>query len=301
MKITNKLLIQKKKIIDYFYPERRLSEFESIPVVDYSKYQLVAKRGAIGVGVLVFMVVFYQGYVSFAEASAEEDRLAAEKRTKADQVIKKSTQKRIAKVEVYNTQLIDNSGALSGVSQGSLILAKTINKIVSSNSASPVLLEVTEDFQDGSGDTAIESGSKFYGKLSSVEADRVYINIGLIKVGSKSFQVSGDVLSVDGSAGIAGKVNSGKTKVVAGAGVSTFIAGLGAGLMESSTGPWGTTVSGGSLKNGIYNGISQTANHAADIYTEDMKSAVDEITVPSGTHVVILINEAGELNESGLR
>lgn len=303
MKILDKYRLQKKKIFDYFYPEKRLNEEESIPVVDYTKYQLVAKRGAIGIGSLIFLLFTYQGYVSIAEASSEDEaiaRKAEEEKELAEKASKEQSKRRAARVEIYSSQLIDNSSALSGITQGSMILAKTINKIVSANSATPVLLEVTEDFQDGSGDVALEAGAKIFGRLSSVEEGRIYINVGLLKIGPQSFPISGDVLSVDGSAGIAGRVKSGKAKNVAGAGVSTFIAGLGAGLIETTSGPWGTSQSGGNLKSGIFNGMSQTANQAAELYTQEMKSAVDEITINSGTHVVVLINEAGSFNERGV-
>lgn len=278
----------KKDTVEYFYPEVRLKNGDVVKSVDYSKFKKSLKNTLILGGVICFIVYSY-GAVSLFNKSENENQLKA-----------KTTKNHIGqkRVENYSASIIDNSGTLGGLSQGTLVLAKSKNKLVSSNGQTTVILDVIEDLVD-QGKIIIKAGSTFYGKLSSVEGDRLFASIYLLKeeATNQSYQINGELLSVDGSAGVVGRVKSGKTDQVLGAATSVFVGGAAAGMVESNTGPWGTVQNKGSLKNGIFNGISQTAQHAADLYTEEMKDKRDEIYLDSGSNVVVLINDAGNFNE----
>ena len=278
----------KKDTVEYFYPEVRLKNGEVVKSVDYSKFKKSLKTFFISGGVICFLVYSY-GAVNSLSKNEENEK---QQKTKA---IEKHKGRR---VENYSASIIDNSGSLGGLSQGSLVLAKSRNKLISSNGQTTVILDVIEDLVD-QGRTVIKAGSTFYGKLSSVEGDRLFASIYLLKEEdtNQSYQINGEVLSVDGSAGVVGRVKSGKTDQVLGAATSVFVSGAAAGMVESTSGPWGTVQNKGNLKNGLFNGLSMTAQHAADLYTEEMKDRRDEIYLDSGSNVVVLINDAGNYNE----
>lgn len=278
----------KKDTVEYFYPEVRLKNGDVVKSVDYSKFKKSLKNALISGGIICFIVYSY-GAVSLFNNNENENQLKT-KTTKNH-----NGQRR---VENYSAAIIDNSGTLGGLSQGTLVLAKTRNKLVSSNNQTTVLLEVIDDLVD-QGKTVIKAGSTLYGKLSGVDGERLFASIYLLKeeATNQSYQINGELLSVDGSAGVVGRVRSGKTDQVLGAATSVFVSGAAAGMVESTSGPWGTVQNKGSLKNGLFNGISQTAQNAADLYTEDMKNRRDEIYLDSGSNVVVLINDAGNFNE----
>lgn len=278
----------KKDTVEYFYPEVRLKNGDVIKAVDYSKFKKSLKNALISGGIICFIVYSY-GAVSLFNKNENENQLKT-KTTKNH-----NGQRR---VENYSASIIDNSGTLGGLSQGALVLAKTRNKLVSSNNQTTVLLEVIDDLVD-QGKTVIKAGSTLYGKLNGVDGERLFASIYLLKeeATNQSYQINGELLSVDGSAGVVGRVKSGKTDQVLGAATSVFVSGAAAGMVESTSGPWGTVQNKGSLKNGLFNGISQTAQNAADLYTEDMKNRRDEIYLDSGSNVVVLINDAGNFNE----
>ena len=283
----------KKGTVEYFYPEVKLKNGDVVKSVDYSKFKKSLKQFFISGGIICFIVY------SFGAVNALNRNSDSENSQKIKNKVKTNG---IAKVENYTASIYDNSGTLGGLSQGTLILAKTRNKLVSSNGQTTVILDVTEDFLD-QGKTVIKAGSTFFGKLSSVEGDRIFASIYLLKEEgtNQSYQINGEVLSVDGSAGVVGRVKSGKTDQVLGAATSVFVSGAAAGMVESTSGPWGTVQNRGSLKNGLFNGISQTAQNAADLYTEEMKSKRDETFIDSGTNVVVLINDVGNFNEQKSR
>jgi hypothetical protein len=278
----------KKDTVEYFYPEVRLKSGDVVKAVDYSKFKKIAKRSFISLGFVCFLIFSFGAVNSFNKAEENEKQQKS-----------KSTEKHKGKrVENYSASIIDNSGSLGGLSQGSLVLAKSRNKLISSNGQTTVILDVIDDLID-QGKTVIKAGSTFYGKLSSVEGDRLFASIYLLKEEStnQSYQINGELLSVDGSAGVVGRVKSGKIDQALGAATSVFVSGAAAGMVESTSGPWGTVQNKGNLKNGLFNGLSMTAQHAADLYTEDMKDRRDEIYLDAGSNVVVLINDAGSFNE----
>ena len=180
----------------------------------------------------------------------------------ANQIIRRSTQ---------------NSDSTGQISMGTTIGAKLLNAVVSANTASPAIAIIQDESQK------IPAGSKAIGSATFDEqGHRMAIHFNtIVYPDGEQHNVQAIAMMPDGSAGLEGDYSSGEGKRQAGRFFGYFIGGMADGMKERQQGSMmGGPFEPGSIKNGVLNGISQSADDQAHQYSDSMSSAHASMSLP---------------------
>ncbi len=183
--------------------------------------------------------------------------------------------------EDYEISLITSSS--QDLTDNNFLRVRLVNEIDTGNERSPIVFRVLESF-----DRRIPEGALALGSVEESKGDRVYGKVVAIKTGEdEGFELRGEIMSVDGSSGLVGEVDTHRGSALAGTAIGSFVAGAAAGLIQST--PFQLGGFRENLRNSMLAGTSETANKAAEIYTNDMKNQRATIRIKRGSEAVILI------------
>lgn len=181
------------------------------------------------------------------------------------------------------------SGLGLGLSSGTTIPAKVINRIVTSDSRSPVIAIVTQD-TTSQGGFSIPAGTKILGNAQSDPgSDRVQVTFHTMVFESGVEQAfSAVAVMPDGSSGIVGDYHSQMLKKEGGRFLSNFVSGFADGFKDREKGGV-LPFEPGNLKNAALGGIAESASEQAKAYGEEMKNVSPFVTVEPGTAFMIFL------------
>jgi hypothetical protein len=205
---------------------------------------------------------------------------ASESVSKPTQGTKVDGHQKGSKVE-YDLGLIEGQGGKK-VERGDFIPGRLSTAVDSSRIKSPVQIELIN-----ARDFGLEDGATMLGEVSEVKKERIFVMLNILKMpDGRAIDVSGEVLSADGSAGLIGDFETNRGENALGAGVASFMSGATAGMLNFPTENSGY---GTYARNAFISGSSESANKLADVYTEDMRTPETRTRVGSGQPVVILL------------
>lgn len=199
----------------------------------------------------------------------------------------------------YNTSMV--LGSKSGNAQtqlraGQRLPLRILDKFIVSDSPVPVLAELILNTETDSG-LKLPAGTRFYGEASFGRGqERAQVRFTQISLPSGEIkEVSSLALGKDGQPGIVGKVFSDGTKNTAGQIITTFVAGMAAGSVE-------TDIFGGSkggVQNGLLSAVAATAKDRAQSYGEKLKAEREWIEVAQGVECDAVLNQSLNLQNGG--
>lgn len=166
---------------------------------------------------------------------------------------------------------------------GKVFRGTLLNSIYSTNLKSPVLVKALPE-------QGLPANSKF-SCFAITKHKRVYTLCNKLITDSKEVIVNGQVLNMDGSAGLIGEYDDGKEDLIAGAVMSNFAQGVLSASKSTITTPIGQ-VEDASLRNKVLEGLIQSGETTSEILLEDMKNAEPIVKVPAGTKVLVYFQEA---------
>lgn len=180
----------------------------------------------------------------------------------------------------------------SQLSAGMRLPIRIMDKVVVSDSAVPVLAEVLRDVGTDSG-LLIPAGTKIYGEASFAKGSaRAQIRFTQLSLPTGEMRsTSGIAVALDGQPGLEGEIHSDGTKNTAGQILTTFVAGLATGSVQ--TDPFGT--SRGGVTNGLLTAVAGTAKDRAQNYGERLKAEREWIEIKRSSECEVLLNESLDL------
>ena len=160
-----------------------------------------------------------------------------------------------------------------------------MNAVVSVNSSTPVIAAIASD--DVSRE--IPAGSKAIGSAKFDEAAK-RINVTfhtIVYPDGEQHGVQGVAMMPDGSAGLAGDYSSGEGKRQFGRFMGYFVGGLADGMKaRTQGGVFSGPIEPGSVRNGILNGVAQSAEDQAKQSSDSMGNTTASMSLPAGTEFV---------------
>ncbi len=174
---------------------------------------------------------------------------------------------------------------------GSTIPAKLLNSVLSSDSNSPVMAEISEEIY-WKNSVMIPAGTKAIGQGTLDDGtERLQVRFHtLVHPEGQQHSISALALLGDGSSGIAGDFHSRSFPKQAGRFAGTFVGGLAQGLKDKdSRGQAGIVFEPGSLKNGILNGIAASSLDQANALANDSERLKPYLEVPGGTQFLLYL------------
>ena len=199
----------------------------------------------------------------------------------------------------YNTPMVLGSKAGNAKTQlraGQRLPLRILDKFVVSDSPVPVLAELILNTETDSGLT-LPARTRFYGEATFGRGqERAQVRFTQISLPSGEIrEISSLALGKDGQPGIPGKVFSDGTKNTAGQVITTFVAGMAAGSVE-------TDIFGGSkggIQNGLLSAVAATAKDRAQSYGEKLKAEREWIEVSQGAECDAALNQSLNLQNGG--
>lgn len=215
---------------------------------------------------------FYLSHFSDSSISGAGRRIGVSRQLSASQVVKPQ-----------------GGGLGLGLSSGTTIPAKLVNRIVSSDSRSPVIAVVTQE-TSAQGSFSIPTGTKILGNAQSDPgSDRVQVSFHTMVFENGMEQpFSAVAVMPDGSSGIVGEYHSQMLKKEGGRFLSNFVSGFAEGLKEREKGGV-LPFEPGNLKNAALGGIAESASEQAKAYGEEMKNVNPFVTVEPGTSFMVFL------------
>jgi len=174
---------------------------------------------------------------------------------------------------------------------GSTIPAKLLNSVLSSDTNSPVMAEISEEIY-WKNSVMIPAGTKAIGQgMLDDGTERLQVRFHtLVYPEGQQHSISALALLGDGSSGIAGDFHSRTFPKQAGRFAGTFIGGLAQGLKDKdSRGQAGIIFEPGSLKNGLLNGIAASSLDQANSLAQDSERLKPYLEVPGGTTFLLYL------------
>lgn len=176
---------------------------------------------------------------------------------------------------------------------GTLIGARLINTVRSTNTASPVIAQILQDVTNDNG-ISIPANTKAIGSATFDETSkRIQIRFStLVYEDGSQHGIQATAMMQDGSAGIDGDYHSGRTEQQLGRFVGNFIGGLADGLRTQSTpGMFGSATQEGSIKNGLLGGVAQSAQDQAHVYSDDLTNTRPSMSIDAGTAFYLFLDK----------
>jgi len=195
------------------------------------------------------------------------------------------------------SQLVKTQGNSIGIglSSGTAIPAKLLTRIVTADSRSPVMAQITSEISSPMG-FAIPVGTKVLGTAQGDPGtDRVQVTFHtfVFENGTEQ-QFSAVAVMPDGSSGISGDYHSRILKKESGRFLGNFISGFADGFKDRQQGGI-LPFEPGNLKNAALGGISESASEQAKAYAENMKNVTPYVTIEAGTVFMIFLEKGMSL------
>lgn len=174
---------------------------------------------------------------------------------------------------------------------GTLIPAKLSNTVLSSDPNAPIIGLIEDDVL-WENEVVIPQNTQAFGQGSLDEtSERLQVRFyTLVTPEGEEFAFSGLALLADGSSGLTGEFSSGNASKQTGRFVGTFIGGLADGMKERRSAGMGVAFEPGSLKNGLLNGVADSASDQAKYYAERLQGVRPMIRVRSGSSFLIYLD-----------
>lgn len=178
-----------------------------------------------------------------------------------------------------------------GLSSGTAIPAKLLNRIVTSDSRNPVMAVVTQDVSSPMG-FSIPVGTKVLGNAQAQPgSDRVQVSFHTFVFENGTEQpFSAVAVMPDGSSGISGDYHSQVLKKESGRFLGNFISGFAEGFKDRQQGAI-LPFEPGNLKNAALGGLSESASEQAKSYAEQMKNVSPYVTIEVGTTFLVFLEK----------
>lgn len=182
-----------------------------------------------------------------------------------------------------------------GLPTGTTIPARLANRIVTSDSRSPVVAIVTSEISSQLG-LSIPVGTKVLGNAQAENgSERIQVSFHTLVFENGTEQpLSAAAVMPDGSSGIAGEYHSQLLKRESGRFLGHFVAGFADGFKDRERGN-GLPFEPGNLKNAALNGLSESASEHAKSQVEEMKNVTPYVTVEPGTPFLIFLEKGMSL------
>ena len=177
---------------------------------------------------------------------------------------------------------------------GSRIPVRLLDKTVIAQDPVPVMVSVDADATTESG-LRLPRGCKLYGEASFEKGSgRARIHFTQASLPSGELRgISGVAIDREGQVGIKGQISSDGMKNTAGQLVTTFIAGLATGSMQTNF----LGASQGGLRNGVFSAVGQTAQGRAQAYGEKLKTEREWMELQNGMEFEALLNDSLDLQQ----
>lgn len=179
---------------------------------------------------------------------------------------------------------------------GTRVRVRLLSSITVNQQAIPLIGLVSSDVPHENG-VAIESGAKLYGDVTFDESSErgavVFRSIRLPD--GRERQISGIALSLDGQAGVEGKVHSERLKTAIGQTITRFVGAYAEGSMER--GALGGQPGGAS--NGLKNAIAETAKDRAEDFGKSLSEERKWLELPGGSEFLLVLNQPFTFREPG--
>lgn len=193
------------------------------------------------------------------------------------------------------SQIIKRGGNFSdALPVGSVFSVQLLGKVESTDSNSPVQAVVLEDVLSPLQVPVIPKGTKVIGsgQLDSAR-ERLQVRFHtLVFPEGEQFSISGLAAMMDGSSGLAGDFSSGTFRRHASQLIGTFVGGLAQGLKDrKAQGQLGLPMEEGSVKNGLLNGVTQSAESYAKAEAEQIGRGGASIRVAAGTRFILFLEQ----------
>jgi hypothetical protein len=171
---------------------------------------------------------------------------------------------------------------------GTTFKVRLSNTLISSDSNQPVIAELIEDgIWDNS--VLIPIGTKVIGSAQFDDAaKRLQIRFhSLIYPEGDQHSFSGIALLPDGSSGIPGDYHSGAFRQQVGKFSGDFVGGFAEGMKDRQMGSQGMVLEKGSIRNGVFNGISNSTLDQARSYSEDIANVKPFLKIEGGSEFLL--------------
>lgn len=204
------------------------------------------------------------------------------------------TREKVSSQVNYDTPMVLNEplgNANTQLRKGRRLPVRILDTAIVSETPVPVLAEVLQDTASVSG-VKIPAGSKLYGEMSFEKGQsRAQIKFTQLSYPDGRIQaVAASAISKDGQIGVEGDIKSDANKNSAGSVITSFVAGLASGSVETDA--FGG--SRGGLTNGLLSAVGGAAKERAQQYGERLKNEREWIEVKSATEFDVILNETFE-------
>ena len=182
----------------------------------------------------------------------------------------------------------------ANLSLGTTISATLATNILSTNSASPAIAIITKETLTPNG-TSIPSGARVIGRATFDEVSkRIQIRFNtVVYPEGDQHSIQAMAMMPDGSAGISGDYHSGELKRQTGRFIGNFIGGIADGMKERIAGGGfsGGSIEPGSIKNGLLNGITLSAEDEAKSYSDDLNAEKPTMSINAGSSILLFLEK----------
>ena len=168
------------------------------------------------------------------------------------------------------------------VHSGSVFRGILLNSLAAANLQTPILFAPYPN-------QGLPQGSKFMCQ-GQLMGKRLMAQCSRLVTAQMELQVSAQLLSLDGSAGIRGIFEDGKDMAITGAILSDFTQGILQAAQSKLTTPFGQ-VNEQSTKNMALQGLSSSGDSVSDILLEDAKKSQGTLYVEAGSECLIYFQE----------
>lgn len=170
-----------------------------------------------------------------------------------------------------------------------------LNAVLSTNSASPVIAEISQDVfppNQSSSIASIPANTRAIGNATYDDtSQRIQIRFHtLVYPDGTQHGIQGLGLMSDGSAGVAGDYHSGETTRQIGKFLGNFVGGMADGMKDRTSGGYaGVPYEPGSIKNGILNGINQSAVDGTKDFSDHLSQTKPTMSLPAGQSFILYL------------
>lgn len=170
----------------------------------------------------------------------------------------------------------------SKIQTGKAYRGLLLNTIVSTNLASPIVVEAYPD-------QGLPYKTKFFCQ-GNTQHKRVHALCSKMITPDATTAVNAQLLNLDGSSGLEGEFEDGKDALIAGAVLSDFSQGVLSAAQSRIGSPFGA-IRDDSVKNQMLQGAIQSGRSTSEILLDEMRRAEPVVTVEAGSEVLVFFTE----------
>lgn len=226
--------------------------------------------------------------VSFEAQPLQQSDLNNATPVSAPTAPKKAAQLRATAVLASSRQEIPRHSTDS-MPMGTRIPVALINNVISSNTETPIIAQVTEDVLGGG--VSIPTESKAYGTARlNVNSQRLMVKFtAIVLPDGHELPISAAAIDEDMVYGLSGEFDSKEVDKTVASTAGQFISGLASGLKDKTPTPSGAPMEPGSLKNGVLNAFTQSGLGYAEKRAQDASSIQPVLRLPAGKQFYLFL------------